>query len=355
MSRILESYIGRLFLQCTAAALLFLLTVFLLIKFIDHVGDVGKHSFTVWHALQLSWLELQGLLHNMIPIAALIGSLVCLGILTNTGELLVIRCAGVTRLRVTLALLRYTLLLIFIQVVNTEFISPWTQQQISKLQAEKLQKFDTQKSSLWMRHGNTFTHIHRMQNEQEIAEIEVYELSDLKYLHTYLHAAKGTYNDTQWTLQDVFKAQPGINGVSAQTLPNAQWHTPVDAEGITPLLSKPRELSTFRLLHHLLHLHTIGADTRHYLQNLTDRLLQPLATILMVALAVLLIHPAARDIPSGRRVIQGCLLGIGWNVISNTSSNLGLVNHFSVVGSTLIPYLLLLAFIASRFYQDTSS
>ena len=92
---VLTAYLMRTILSGTAMVLLVLLSLAGLFEFISQLGET-QGDYGVVQALMYSVLRLPQLSFEMLPIAALIGSLLGLGGLASSSELVVIRTAGIS-------------------------------------------------------------------------------------------------------------------------------------------------------------------------------------------------------------------------------------------------------------------
>ena len=92
---LLSSYLMRSILLSTLMVLVVLLMLAGLFEFISQLEDT-RGNYGVPQALLFTLLRLPQLSFEMLPIAALIGSLLGLGSLANGSELVVMRTAGLS-------------------------------------------------------------------------------------------------------------------------------------------------------------------------------------------------------------------------------------------------------------------
>ncbi|MCH9843160.1 MAG: LptF/LptG family permease, partial [Gammaproteobacteria bacterium] len=122
MSRI-SSYISVSVIGAVGLALLIIVALDTVGSMIDGAGDVTK-EYNFFQVLIYVALTTPGRIYEFLPTAALIGCLVGLGGLANNSELIVIRAAGVSVLRIVWMVLRPILLLVVIGVMFGEYIVP---------------------------------------------------------------------------------------------------------------------------------------------------------------------------------------------------------------------------------------
>jgi len=100
MMKTLDWYLGRSVLQTTGFALLVLVGISTLIKFIDQLKSVGRGSYDLMTAMLYTLYSIPGDLVIFFPMAALIGGLTGLGALASNSELVVMQAAGMSRLQI---------------------------------------------------------------------------------------------------------------------------------------------------------------------------------------------------------------------------------------------------------------
>jgi lipopolysaccharide export system permease protein len=93
---VLDRYIVRAILGMVFLVLLVLLVLGGLFIFIDQQDDIGSGHYTALGAFWYTLLNLPQLGYELLPITALIGSLLGLGSLARGSELTVIRATGVS-------------------------------------------------------------------------------------------------------------------------------------------------------------------------------------------------------------------------------------------------------------------
>ena len=104
--KLLDKLIGSYVVRGTLLSLLVLVGLFTLTEFVEDLGSVGKGSYTMPRAIEYMLLKLPGRIFQLFPEAALIGSLMGLGILASNSELIVVRASGVSIGRICLSVMK---------------------------------------------------------------------------------------------------------------------------------------------------------------------------------------------------------------------------------------------------------
>src|ERR1700742_4511749 len=97
---VLDRYIVRSILGFVLLAETVLLILGGLVIFIDQQDDIGVGQYGTLNALMVTLLTLPQQTYELLPVTALIGSLLGLGQLARGSELVVIRATGVSTQRI---------------------------------------------------------------------------------------------------------------------------------------------------------------------------------------------------------------------------------------------------------------
>ena len=92
--KIIRRYITVHLLWVTMLALFLLVALFSFFTLIDELGEAGKGSYGIPQILLYVILTVPRAAYELFPIAAVIGSMVVLGIMAQNSELDVIRTSG---------------------------------------------------------------------------------------------------------------------------------------------------------------------------------------------------------------------------------------------------------------------
>lgn len=103
--RILDLYLVKEYVRVFALGVFALLAIFYISTFIDLADKLFRGAATTELLLQFLYFQTPQFVYYVIPMAVLVATLVTLGLLSRTSELLVMRACGVSLYRATLPLL----------------------------------------------------------------------------------------------------------------------------------------------------------------------------------------------------------------------------------------------------------
>ncbi|MFT5446076.1 MAG: lipopolysaccharide export system permease protein [Gammaproteobacteria bacterium] len=335
----LDRYIARHVVQGTLVWLIALVALFSFIAFIDDVDNVGRGDYTTVMALEYMLLTMPGLTFELFPLAALIGALMGLGTLSSSSELTVIRSSGVSVRRICAAVMAGAAGLIVIAVCIGELIAPTAEQFAQARRSLALTDALTlnTRSGFWIRDGNSFINIRRVLENNEMREVSIYEFDAENRLRVATRADKARHENDKWQLDGIVQSHLADDGVQVRRIPAAVWDSLFDPELVSVVAVDPEMLSIIGLRRYIGYLGKNGLDTARFEFALWHKFIYPLATGVMILLAVPLVLGRLKSSGLGQRIVVGVIVGISFHVISQAAGQFGLVYGLSAAISATMP------------------
>ena len=107
---LLDRYVTRLYLRIVVLSFVGLLGIFYISTFIDLSDKLYKGEATGWMLLEYFWFATPQFIYYVVPISALIATLVAIGLLTKSSELTVMKACGISLYRAAAPLLFFGML-----------------------------------------------------------------------------------------------------------------------------------------------------------------------------------------------------------------------------------------------------
>jgi len=341
MMRTLDRYVARTVWMSVLLVLLVIVSIDALSAFIDESDSrSGAYGFAeIGHYVALT---LPGRIYEFIPFAALIGALVGLGQLAGTSELVVMRAAGVSNLRLAWTVLQQALVLAVIGFLLGEFLAPVAEQRAQNLRAVALYS-DRQQSvddGIWRRDGRRFMHVSAVDDDRRIFGVTVYEFGETGWLQQVLFADRGRFRDDGWILGDV-----RITNLRDEPFQREVASTLFLASNITPRILtlenvSPGQLSLRDLLDYSHFLRSQGEAAGSFELATWRKLLQPAAVAALVLLAISFVFGPLRDGTLGFRIFAGVMTGVLFRLCQDLLGPASLVYGFPPVYAAGAPVLL---------------
>jgi len=343
--KIIDRYITVTLLQTTAIALIVMLALFAFLALIDQLEETGRGNYDVITAIKYVFLILPRITYELVPIAAVMGSMTTLGILAHNSELMIIRVSGMSLFRLGYAIVKGGLIIIVFAVVLGEFIAPYCEQTAQHMRSVALtqQIALKTKNGFWSRDGSSFINIQKILPGDQVEDIYIYEFDEQDRLRISTYAKRAKYLNNQWLLEDIEQSIIEKDFISKKQLKFAAWESLINPDVLNLLSMKPQYLTSLELYNYINYLKQNAQNSKLYEQALWSKIINPFTIIAMVMLGVPLVNAHARTISVSQRVFVGCFIGIAFHILNQVSGQMGVVYSINSAASAIIPTLLILA------------
>ena len=341
--KILDRYIGWNIISATVTVLVVLVAIFTFFAFIDQLEDVGRGTYGFAKVIVFVLFSVPSLGYELFPMAALIGSLIGFGTMMRNGELSVIRCVGVPKGRVVYAVVKAGLILLAIAMLNGEFIAPPAERFARDYRSVAINDRVTFKSEngFWARDGNSYINIREILPGDQLRDVYIYEFDRENRLRQSTYAEFARYAGSEWVLQNISQTVLDDNGLQKRTLPEAAWDSILKPDLLQMVTINPDSLPIWSLFKYSRFLRNNGQSAQRYLHVMWLKLTYPLASVVMVVLAVPMVLRANRNVTVGQRVLVGALIGLGFHLLNQAAGHLGVVYEIPPFLSATGPALLM--------------
>ena len=345
--RTLRRYVARQVLGTTAFVFVALLFLFGFFDFIQELSDVGRGSYRVPIAALYVLLSLPGRAYEILPVAALIGTLFALSQLVVNSEYTVMRVSGISIRDMALALARIGIVLSIFTFALGELVAPVTEQAAQSLRLRATSSNVVAKafrSGLWIKDSTNFVNVSHIMPETVIHNVHIYAFDDEYRLQSISHAKRGEYqHDNLWLLYDVVQTQFEGTRTNVNKLLELQWRSVLNPSILDVLMVVPEQMALWELYAYLQHLRENNQDTVRYEIAFWQKIIYPFAVLVMMVLALPFASFQAREGGVGARIVTGIMLGLGFHLANRLFGHLGLLNAWPPLFSAIFPTLGFLA------------
>ena len=327
MNGILTQYLMRAILTMTALVLLVLLALAGLFEFIAELDDT-QGDYQTTQVVFYTLLRLPQLAFEMLPIAALIGSLLALGGLASNSEIIVMRSAGLSVRRLAAMVGVAGLSMLVLTGLLGEFIGPPLDYfaRNMRLQARSEQADGRLGQDAWARDGNTFLHFERISTEYDFGSIYLFRFDAGNRLRSIARAENsGIDNAGKWVLQGFHETRFVDDGVQVVESPRATELLDLDADVLGISLVKPNSLSARGLLSYVAYLKRNSLDASRYETELWYRVARTVTVMVMPLLALAFAFGSLRSGGAGARLMIGVVIGLAYYLAAEMLANSGQV------------------------------
>ena len=349
----LERYIAFEVIKGTLSALAVLLTLLTFFSFADELGDMGKGRYGMKQILTYLVLILPRNFYELLAPAALVGSLVTLGALANHRELVAMQASGFSRLRIIRSVLLGGVLLLLLSISVGELVAPPAERAAQNLKSisQTDQVSSRSRFGFWVRDGNIFINIRSIFEQQKLGRISIYDVGDNQHLLKATQAKQALHTGLQWRLKEIRTTVFGEQEVQTEHLEDADWASVLEPSLLNAFVIRPENLSVVELLHYMEYLRENGQASRLVEQAFWGRIVNPLATLIMLLAAVPFVMSVRREVGTAQRVIAGVVIGLGFHLFDKMFAHLGLVYELDPLFAVAFPGFLTFGIVLGFFWR----
>ncbi|BCG63260.1 MAG: lipopolysaccharide export system permease protein [Methyloprofundus sp.] len=338
--KVLDRYVIKEVLKGTFIALIILYTLFNLFTLKDELKYRGVGDYDLQHIFMYIGLLSPRYLYELMPSAALLGSLFVLGSMANHRELVAMRVSGVSVLGIIRSVMLAGMLLVCFSFVMGEFVAPDAEKKakILKNVAKTHRDIVRMDGEIWLREGNQFINIKTVYTAGDVANIYLYELDDKQSLERIVYAHRGHFLESGlWQLQSVLVTDISEQGVTMRSLPESIWKSVIDPDVVDVVVVDPENLSLYELAKYIDFLQENKQDAGKYELAFWARLINPFITLVMLLVATPFVIGVGRGIALGPRMVSGILIGMGFNIVDNAVGQMGVVYGLNPLFVAVLP------------------
>ena len=332
----LNRYVGREVLYATTLIFVALLMLFAFFDLIHELGNVGRDGYPPGRALLFVGLSLPGHVYELMPTAALIGTLFAIAQLVGNSEYTVMRASGASLTQITWAIVRVGIPLAIATFLAGEFLAPpaerlaqqvrvQTQGQALRFVAQQFQSGFWFKQTLPDSDIQTFANIRSLLADMTLLGVRIYEFDADLRLRALRVADSGSFvADGEWKLKNVRSTELGPDGAKVTRSSEYAWAT----------VLKPSLLTVYQVAP------VLGANqqkTSRFEIALWNKIFYPAAVVVMMVLALPFAYFQRRAGGVGFRIFAGTILGLVFFLVGRLFSYLGVINDWPPLFSAAFP------------------
>lgn len=338
---IISRYIIHTIVVSILIITLILMGIETLVVFIGELGNIGVGNYGALQALRFVVLDMPYQLNFLFPMAALVGSLIGLGVLASQSELIVMRASGFSNLQISGAVLKASLIIMLLALLLGEVVAPYTEYmaRTGRAIAESGAQATMTRHGVWLRVGDDFIHVQQVLNKHQLKGVTSYDFDKQHRLQEAVSAAKANYRNGQWQLAGVDQTFIYNDHTQKVHLPQAIWKVQFDPALLNIADADPRSMSLVKLYTYMHYLSTNGLRSTSYALSFWKRLLQPLSAMVMIFLAVPFVFGPLRTVTMGLRIVTGIAVGFCFYILNQFFGPLSALYQIPPVLGAALPTL----------------
>lgn len=376
----------RYFAVSIAQAVAFVLAAFLaLVAFNDltaELAEVGKDGYMLQHALLYVALQVPRHVFEVMPVAALIGTIYTMANFASTSEYTIMRASGMSTRHAIWMLAKIGAVLVAITFVFGELITPRIAPfaETLKLNAKGAAISQDFKSGMWTKDvvrsegttgtvtGSRFFNVREIRPDGQLVQVRLYEFDTAFRMRTITAAASARFlGDSTWELQDVTETRFVNSAHAPAELPNfGQASSKVETEKfatrkliseITPKIlsvsvsaSDPDRMSANELAVFTRHLAENKQQTDRFKIAFWKKLIDPLSILVLMMLALPFAYLHTRSGGVSLKIFIGIMIGVSFIILNTLFSHIGMLSSLPAFVTAIAPSLLFMLLALGALY-----
>jgi lipopolysaccharide export system permease protein len=341
-----QRYLVRETLAAVMLVLLAFIALFSFFDFVDEMRRVGQENYSAGYAFVVVLLSLPGLVYELIPVAALIGTLYALATLARHSEIAVLRASGLSTGQLLSTLYRVAALLAVATFVLGEVLVPVSDRLAQEVKAEAMNKSFAQQgflSGIWVKDGRDFINIRNAVSDSYLEGLRIYSFDHANGLRSVTEAEGASFAVSQgWLMRNVQRTSLVGEEASVTRLDADVWQSSITPDLLSALMVSPERMSLYDLFGYTKHLSDNRQNTERYEIAIWKKIIYPMASLVMVTLALPFGYSHDRVGGVSLKIFAGVMLGIAFYALNGLFSNLGVINAWPPLASAAAPSALFL-------------
>lgn len=344
--KLYQRYLMRESFAAIGLVLAAFLALFSFFDLINELRSIGKGAYEFGHAIIFVTLSVPGRVYELIPIAALIGTLYSLSTLARHSEITVLRASGLATRELLVTLFKVAGILAALTFLVGEGVMPFSERAAQELRTRAInnviahQGFNT---GLWVKDGRSFINIREATPDARLLGVRIYKFDEQAALESVTEAKEGRFQlPDHWQLTDVLSTRLEGERARVEHRDSLEWQSAVTPDLLSVLMVAPERMSLYGLVNYTRHLTENRQKTERYEIAIWKKLIYPLAALVMVALALPFGYSHNRMGGVSLKIFAGVMIGILFHMLNGLFSSLGVINSWPPFASATAPSALFL-------------
>ena len=338
----LQGYLSRQIWGAVTFVLVAFLALFAFFDLIAELRDLGTGNYALRQIVTVVALGLPAHAYELLPVAVLIGTLYVLAHLSSNSEYTVMRTAGLSPARAGIVLVKTGIPFVIATFVIGEWLAPYADAAAQTVRMRALNSLiqggQDLSSGLWFRDERSFINVREARVANLLSDVRIYQFDADYRLRLLTLAASAEYaGGGAWRLRRVARTQFTAEGPRTERHEELQWRSAVSPEMLNVLIVVPERMSAWKLYRYAQHLSANRQKTDRYEIAMWKKIFYPVATLVMMAIALPFAYMHARFGMVGVKVFLGILLGIFFHMLNSLFSHIGLLQSWPPVAAAVVP------------------
>jgi lipopolysaccharide export system permease protein len=336
----------------------------------------------IQHAFLYVLMLLPGHVYEVMPVAALIGTIYTMAQFAASSEFTIMRASSMSTQMAAWMLFRIGIVFVLVTFIFGELVTPRTAPLAEKLKLSAKGSTISQgfRSGMWTKDivhsdgmkgavtGSRFFNVRQFRADGHLLDVKLYEFDTSFRMRSLITAASATFEgNNTWRLVDVtetlftnsrelpatgaaperagFQSMFGqeTSAVSTRKLASMKLVSEITPKILSVSSADPERMSANELAVYTRHLSENKQETDRFKIAFWKKLIDPLAIFVLMALALPFAYLHTRSGGVSLKIFIGIMIGVSFILINTLFSHLGLLSTWPPFITAVAPSLLFLA------------
>ena len=316
-----------------------------------YLGELSslKPDYGAWQALLYVLWGAPQYLYEILPISALIGSVLGLGALASNSELIVMRAAGISLWRIVGWVIRSALILVLLSFALSEWVIPYTNEHAKSIKKHRTVAELGSVKGYWTHEGQRFIYIDYANSAGKLKDVQVIDLDNAYNMRGIITAKEGSFvKNGSWNLKDTHQVDILPNGnATIEQRAELPFSIALKPKYVHMVTIDPKDLSPSQLVSFTRYMHEYSQVPKTYQLAFWQKVASPFALIALVVIACSFIFGPLRQQSMGFRLVIALFTGLGFFYLQDFLGYASLVYAPSPAWFVFLPIILI--FIAGGY------
>lgn len=364
--KVLQRYFAVEIIRAVIFVLLAFLALFAFFDLMGQLESVGRGNYRVQHAFFYVMLSLPGYAYELIPIAALIGTIYVLAQMASRSEFTIMRVSSMSTVMAGTMLAKIGVLFAIATFVFGEFVSPKASEMAEKLKLNARGTAVSQefRSGLWAKDtmradgltgpvtGSRFLNVGAVSTDGQLQVVKIYEFDTQFHMTSLIEASHADYRGSNvWRLTEVSETRfpkgmsrdnsiDPTSSVSVTKEKSSEMVSEITPDILAVLFADPDRMSANDLAAYAKHLEENKQRSERYEIAFWKKLTYPFAVFVMMALALPFAYLHTRAGGVSLKIFTGIMIGVSFQMLNSLFAHLGILHTWPPFATAVLPSVL---------------
>lgn len=327
--KLITRYILTEFVRFLSLSLAALVGVYLVIDFFERLDNFNEFHAKGAHIALFFLYETPKVIFLLLPIAVLLATILCIGLLAKNSEIIAMRAGGISLYRIAMPILLTTFILSLFSFLANDSLVPSANRQAAYIKEQLIEKKAPrgvlQADKIWLKLSDgRIVNIEYMDIEKGVLSgVSLFSFGKNYNVEERIEANALRWNGNSWILQDAvrYRFKPG-EPVMVETIDGIPSPIREKPSALKAMDINPDEMSFRQLRRYITTLKARGYSTIRYSADLHGKAAFVFVTFIMSLLAVPLALRNVRTSGIGTGVGLSILIGFCYWMIYSVSLSL---------------------------------